>query len=70
MNVNADRESKPNYITYTFTKVGVTSFDVSFSIQEAGEYVVYVDGCTKSFSLFGVDVLKPISNGNNNNRQR
>jgi len=70
LNINANRELNPNYIKYTFVKVGATSFDISFSIQEAGEYVVIVDGCTKSFSLFGVDVLKPISNGNNNNRQR
>ena len=70
LNINANRELNPNYIKYTFVKVGATSFDISFSIQEAGEYVVYVDGCHKSFALFGVDALKQTSDGKNNDRKR
>lgn len=42
-------------VSYTFTKIGNSSFEISFKLKEAGEYAVYVTGCDKTFSLFGVD---------------
>ena len=70
LSINADRDAKPNYLKYKYIKVGNASFDISFSAFETGEYAVYVDGCNKSFALFGVDSTNPTIVGINNNRKR
>jgi len=70
LSINADRDAKPNYVKYNYFKVGNASFDISFSALETGEYAVYIDGCNKSFALFGVDTIKSTLDGKNNNRKR
>lgn len=46
---------KPQVIDYKYNKIGANSFEITFSIKEAGEYAVFVSGNDKTFSLFGVD---------------
>jgi hypothetical protein len=54
----ANRESKPSYLKFDAIKSGKNSFDIKFKVTEPGEYAIHVDGCNKSFSLFGVDFAK------------
>lgn len=46
-------------IKFEYKKVGMSSFQITLKISEPGEYAVHTGGCNKSFSLFGIDPLKP-----------
>jgi len=57
----ADNSKKSSSIAYSFNKkVGEASFEIKFKITEPGEYAIHVDGCDKSFALFGVDNQKVV----------
>ena len=40
-------------LDYQYTKVGEQSFELTFRLNDPGEYAIYVTGSDKSFSLFG-----------------
>lgn len=70
LSLQADRQKVPNYIQYTAKKVGESSFDLNIKVKDTGEYAIYVLGCEKSFSLFGIDTNTQKTNENNNSRKR
>ncbi|MGV8135190.1 MAG: hypothetical protein AB2L20_08245 [Mangrovibacterium sp.] len=56
----ANPSKVPGYPQYEATKTGDSSFDLKLKINIPGEYAIYVSGCDKSFSLFGIDEVKTI----------
>ncbi len=50
---DADREANPSFIKFDYEKVGQSSFKIKFKILEIGEYAIHIDGCEKTFALFG-----------------
>lgn len=46
-------------LKFEYKKVGTSSFEIKLKISEPGEYAIHTEGCDKSFSLFGIDPLKP-----------
>jgi hypothetical protein len=66
----ADRLKIPVYSQFSATRIGNSSFDLKVKITDPGEYAIYVTGCEKSFSLFGVDPIKPTQNETHNHRKR
>lgn len=64
----ANREAKPVYLKFDSVKTGKNSFDLKLKVTDPGEYAIYVDGCNKSFSLFGVDQQNTIKDKNNNDK--
>jgi hypothetical protein len=70
LSINANRESKPVYIHFDAVKAGENCFDITFHIGQPGEYAIHVDGCKKSFSLFGVDSITIPANGKTGHRKR
>jgi len=58
---NAEISKKSSYIVFNYNKkVGEASFEIKFKISDPGEYAIHVDGCDKSFALFGVDNPKVV----------
>ena len=55
---NGDSGQKTAYVPFVDEKYGDSSFRISFKIAEPGEYAIFVEGCEKTFALFGIDEAK------------